>query len=56
MDRQITTQKRDGATVPASQDDWDVKKETIRCLYMDDNLPLYQIMALMTWKHAFYAT
>ncbi|OHW94350.1 n1-acetylpolyamine oxidase [Colletotrichum incanum] len=41
---------------PESQRDWDTKKETIRRLYLDENLPLRDIIDIMSKVHSFSAT
>ncbi|KAH8664048.1 Clr5 domain-containing protein [Xylariales sp. PMI_506] len=40
----------------ASQDDWKLQQATIKQLYMEQNLPLPQVMDIMKRKHQFYAT
>ncbi|KAK1977491.1 hypothetical protein LZ30DRAFT_601143 [Colletotrichum cereale] len=41
---------------PESQEDWDAKKDVIRCLYLDENLPLKEIIDVMSKEHSFAAT
>ncbi|WDK17182.1 n1-acetylpolyamine oxidase [Colletotrichum graminicola] len=41
---------------PESQEDWESKKETIRNLYLDKNLPLKDLISTMSSKHSFSAT
>ncbi|WYZ46164.1 hypothetical protein EsH8_IX_000389 [Colletotrichum jinshuiense] len=44
------------ATRPESQVDWDAKKERLKALYLDDNLPLKEIMDVMLNQDSFLAT
>ncbi|WQF85332.1 Putative Clr5 domain-containing protein [Colletotrichum destructivum] len=41
---------------PESQEDWDAKKDTIRKLYLEENLPLQDVVDTMSKKHSFSAT
>ncbi|GJD00019.1 N1-acetylpolyamine oxidase [Colletotrichum higginsianum] len=41
---------------PESQEDWDAKKDTIRKLYLEENLPLQDVIDTMSKKHSFSAT
>lgn len=43
-------------TRPESQADWEVKKERLRSLYLEDNLPLKEIMDVMLNRDSFSAT
>ncbi|KAK1573845.1 uncharacterized protein LY79DRAFT_567478 [Colletotrichum navitas] len=41
---------------PEGQEHWEAKKETIRALYLDDGMPLKDLMHIMSTKHSFSAT
>ncbi|KAK1966771.1 hypothetical protein LY78DRAFT_680694 [Colletotrichum sublineola] len=41
---------------PESQEDWEAKKEILRSLYMDENMPLKDLVSLMSSKYSFSAT
>ncbi|KAK2007398.1 hypothetical protein LZ32DRAFT_662930 [Colletotrichum eremochloae] len=41
---------------PESQGDWNAKKDVIRRLYLDENLPLKDIIDVMSKEHSFSAT
>ncbi|TKW50907.1 hypothetical protein CTA1_2623 [Colletotrichum tanaceti] len=41
---------------PESQEDWDAKQDTIRKLYLEENLPLQDVIDTMSKKHSFSAT
>ncbi|KAK1594159.1 Clr5 domain-containing protein [Colletotrichum navitas] len=41
---------------PESQEDWKLKKEIIRSLYLDENLPLEKLMSTMSSTYSFSAT
>ncbi|KZL68692.1 hypothetical protein CT0861_03822 [Colletotrichum tofieldiae] len=41
---------------PECPEDWEAKKDAIRSLYLEDNLPLRELMGIMSRKHAFSAT
>ncbi|KAI3557114.1 N1-acetylpolyamine oxidase [Colletotrichum abscissum] len=41
---------------PESGRDWEVYKETIHKLYVEDNLPLKETMEVMSQRHWFLAT
>ncbi|KAK1993411.1 hypothetical protein LX36DRAFT_729957 [Colletotrichum falcatum] len=41
---------------PESQGDWNAKKDVIRSLYLDGNLPLNDVMGIMSKEHSFSAT
>jgi len=42
--------------VPTSSSDWEVRKQTIRELYMDQNMILNEVIDIMLTKHKFKAT
>ncbi|KAK2034910.1 hypothetical protein LX32DRAFT_633771 [Colletotrichum zoysiae] len=54
----IPPARENGAPIrrPETQEDWESKKETIRDLYLDENLPLKDLMSIMSSKYAFSAT
>ncbi|CCF36823.1 hypothetical protein CH063_08300 [Colletotrichum higginsianum] len=41
---------------PESQEDWDAKKDTIQKLYLEENLPLQDVIDTMSKEHSFSAT
>lgn len=42
--------------VPTSSSDWESRKQTIRELYMDQNMILNEVIDIMLTKHKFKAT
>ncbi|KAH9233856.1 hypothetical protein K456DRAFT_53372 [Colletotrichum gloeosporioides 23] len=54
--RPLVLVTRNDVVHPQSQEDWEEKKEGIRHLYLERNLPLKEIRRIMYEEHSFSAT
>jgi hypothetical protein len=60
LHEEFSPSRRDGLVVgskmPSSEEEWDVQRDRIRQLYLDEGKILKEVMTVMEHEHAFKAT